>query len=154
MAQPKSRKTTTTRNLRFDPELLYKWKCVMDAAEDDGAFPPGHKRSLSGDINMALLSAVTMAEGKTPDMRKFMGGSFEQMSHMVNVKVAQMIESLCEAMDLNMTPILRPDGHLELVIGGRGSFILPKDHFRHGTLSEDDEQHARLGEFITAGKPN
>ena len=64
-------------------------------------------------------------------------------------------ESLCAAMDLEFTPRLRPDGHLELRIGDRGVLVLPREHYTdHGKLAEEDEQRAELREFVTLGKSN
>ena len=108
--------TTSTRNLRFNAQLLSQWRRVMDAAQAEGAFPADHKRTLSGDVNLALLAAVSMSEGNTPQMQAITAETFELVNGLINGKVIEMLTMICARLDLSLNAVQRGD-YIEVQIG-------------------------------------
>ena len=137
-------------SVRVTRERLIEWSALVDKAIAEG-MPSDRGRSSNRDVDDALALAIAYTNGLMPTMR-IEPKILDMINARINFKTCQMIETLCDALDLSVTPKLRPDGHLELMIGDRGSFILPQRHYNdRGKLSDEDDQ---LGEFVTTGPAN
>ena len=145
---PKTKLTGPTYNLRFDPKLLAEWRRVMAAAESEGAFPANYRRTLSSDVNLALLAAVKMSRGDTPMMRGFTRDTFATISGMINGKVCELLRTICARLDLSLN-VARHEDHLEIQIGDLDeSCVLPIEHYRKSDRTPEEDQLARLHEFV------
>ena len=137
--------------VRVKRELLSDWSAAIDKAIEKGMRKP-LDRNQSWDVNEAVSIAFAYVKGnheaKLSDM----------INGRINFKVAQMIESLCKSMELDLTIRQRPDGHLEFVIGEQGTFILPREHYANANddVDEDEDEKilAKLAGFVTIGKPH
>ena len=147
-------KKTSSLTVRVDGDLLDEWSASVDTAVSRGMPLGVATRSRTWDVNEAIRVALAYVKGVVP-VAKLEPKVFDMINSRINFKVAQMIESLCQSMELELTTRLRPDGHLEFRIGEKGTFILPRTHYAEGKLvDEDEKQSAELGEFVTTGKPN
>ena len=81
-----------------------------------GPMPPS-ARSRSWDVSEGIRVALAYVNGHL--RVKLEPKLFDMINARINYKVAQMIESLCKEMELELTTRLRPDGNLEFRIGER-----------------------------------
>ena len=141
-------KADAYKTVRIKKELIKEWAVAIDKCVANGM--PVPRRSRNWEAAEAFRLALSYVNGLAPTA-KLEPDLVDLMNARINFKVAQMIEALCADLDLEFTPRVRPDGHLELRIGDRGSFILPTKHYTdQAKLAEEDE----LAEFVTLGKPN
>ena len=132
--------------VRIDPTLLERWRELMRYAEAHGAITPKTKPNLSHDINEALRTALMIRDEDYSNAVHVK--HLAMLSGAINGKAIEMAAFLCENLGLEFETKSRPDGHIELVFGDRGSYVLPREYFEPANRTEGDKSSARLMEFM------